>query len=156
MDKQKRADALKFLQGHSAGVLATSGKDGQPHASVVFYVADEHFNIHFLTLFNSRKCKSIAENPKVAFTVGRRDTPQTIQIEGVAEEAQHEEGQSAEADKLIDILTRGGQRFYAPLVKLDKAKILLVWIRPTWIRWADYSPTDKTGTKSVWTDIPIS
>jgi len=153
MDKQKRENALAFLRGNSAGVLATCGKDNQPHASVVFYVADENFNVHFLTLFNSRKCKSIAENPKVAFTVGRRDTPQTIQIEGVAEEAQHKEGQSAEADKLINVLTQGGSHFYAPLVKLDRAKILLVWIRPTWIRWADYSPMDKTGTKSVWTEI---
>ena len=62
MDAKKRAEALAFLRSHNTGVLATCGKDGEPHASAIFYVADEKFNIHFLTLFNSRKYKALKEN----------------------------------------------------------------------------------------------
>jgi nitroimidazol reductase NimA-like FMN-containing flavoprotein (pyridoxamine 5'-phosphate oxidase superfamily) len=155
MVTKKREEALSFLQEHATGVLATCGTDNQPHASAIFYVADENFNIHFLTLLNSRKYKAMKENPRVAFTAGTMDVPQTIQIEGVAEEILHEREKNEQAAKLIDLLMEHSKRYYAPLIKMDRSEIVLTWIQPKWIRWADYSAMDKTGTENVWTEIPI-
>ena len=38
------AEARAFLQSHTAGILATVSSDGKPHASAVYYVADDNFN----------------------------------------------------------------------------------------------------------------
>src|SRR3989344_1549796 len=104
MSEDKKAEALAFLRNHTAGVLATCGTDGVPHASAVFYVADAKFNLHFITLMNSRKYKALKENPRVAFTVGTQDVPQTIQIEGIAEEILTNREKNMESAKLIDVL----------------------------------------------------
>lgn len=156
MDEAKRAEALAFLRDHTAGVLATCGTDGCPHASAVFYVAEDNFNLYFLTLMGSRKYKALRENPHVAFTVGSQDVPQTIQIEGVAEEILNDREKNLQAAKLIEVLMQNSKRYYAPLTKMDRAEIVLMWLQPTWIRWADYAQSDVTGNENVWTDIPTT
>ena len=154
MDAQKKADALAFLRGHTAGVLSTCGIDGKPHASAIFYVCDDTFNLHFLTLITSRKYKALKENPHVAFAVGTQDVPQTIQIEGVAEEILTDREQNEQAAKLIEVLMQNSARYYAPLTKMDRAEIVLMWVEPTWVRWADYSVVE-TGNEHVWTEIDL-
>ena len=79
-----RSAALAFLKANRAGVIATVSSEGTPHASVVYYVTDDSFNIYFVTKIDSRKYASIKANPTVAFTVGHLDVPQTLQIEGIA------------------------------------------------------------------------
>src|ERR1035437_9503419 len=79
-----RKDALAFLKRHKTGVLATTPSENQVHASMIYYVADEKFNIYFLTQTNSRKFKALEAHPQVAFTVSAMETPQTLQIEGMA------------------------------------------------------------------------
>ena len=153
MSEDKKAEALAFLRNHTAGVLATCGTDGVPHASAVFYVADAKFNLHFITLMNSRKYKALKENPRVAFTVGTQDVPQTIQIEGIAEEILTSREKNMESARLIDVLMQNSTRYYAPLTKMDKARLVLVWIQPTWIRWADYTNKEAAGNENVWTEF---
>jgi hypothetical protein len=45
--------------------------------------------------------------------------------------------------------------FYGPITKLDLATTILVWIRPTWIRWGDYAFQEQ-GTEHVLKEIPIT
>ena len=47
-------DARFFLKGHNTGVLATVSATGEPHASTVYYTADDDFNVYILTLISSR------------------------------------------------------------------------------------------------------
>lgn len=148
-----RTEALRFLQGHQAGVLATVGADGQPHASALYYICDDNFNLYFLTQSSSRKAQAIAANPRVAFTVGTQDIPQTVQIEGIAEEIQYQETKDEKMAKLAEVLM-GASTYFAPVTKLDPANIILVWIQPKWIRWADYA-TAMHGTDNVWKEIPL-
>jgi nitroimidazol reductase NimA-like FMN-containing flavoprotein (pyridoxamine 5'-phosphate oxidase superfamily) len=102
---QIRTDALQFLKNHPAGVLATVSKDYSPHAAAVFYVADDSFNIYFLTKRDSRKYAAISAHPQVAFAVGRLDVPQTLQIEGVASEIQDDSEKAQHVPALIKTLT---------------------------------------------------
>lgn len=147
-----RAEALAFLKAHSAGVLSTVSTDGKAHGSAVYYVADENFNIYFLTLKTSRKFANLSANPSVAFTVGRQDVPQTLQLEGVATALQHPEDIGAHAGDLLKVLT-SNSTYYAPLTKLDNDATAIVWIQPKWIRWADYT-SPATGSKNVLIEIP--
>lgn len=147
-----RTEALAFLKGHQAGVLSTVTPDGAPHGSAVYYVADGDFNIYFVTLKTSGKFANLQAHPAVAFTVGRQDVPQTIQIEGVASVLQHPDDIGTHAADLMRALT-SNSRYYAPLTKLDNDATAVVWIQPKRIRWADYT-TAASGTESVIIDIP--
>lgn len=148
-----RNDALAFLKHHKTGVLATLAGEYQVHASMVYYAADEHFNIYLMTFINTRKFKSLQAHPQVAFTVATADVPQTLQIEGMAMDISLDEEASKKKDELFTILN-SNPWFYPPPSKLDPAESVLVWIRPTWIRWADYAFAE-AGTSHVFKEIPV-
>jgi len=151
--EEKRARALEFLKAHSAGVLATASVEGQPHASAIFYVVDDTFNIYFLTLAANRKFLALRANPKVAFVVGAQDVPQSVQLEGVAEEVRDETRSAPFIAQLVE-LQASNKNYFAPITHLDRSEEVLVRVRPLWARWADYA-TDKTGNANVFTDIPL-
>lgn len=146
-------DALAFLKRHKTGVLATAGHDNIPHASAVHYVADDDFNVYFLTLNNSRKFKALSAHPQVAFVVSAEEVPQTLQIEGMAKDVSLDEELATKKDALLDVLN-SNPFFYGPITKLDPAIRAVVWIRPTWIRWADYAFAER-GAEHVFKEIPI-
>src|SRR3989344_3854638 len=149
--RQSRSDALTFLKAHSAGVLSTVSEGGKAHGSAIYYVADDSFNIYFITLKTSRKFANLSENPSVALTVGTQDVPQTLHLEGVAAMLQHEEEIGAHAAELMKDLT-SNSRDYAPLTKLGDADTAIIWIQPKWIRWGDFASLG-SGTEGVLTEI---
>jgi len=147
------AEALAFLKAHKAGVIATVSREGRPHASAVYYTADDKFSIYFLTLASSRKYAAALANPWAAFVVGTQDIPQTLQIEGPLTEIRRREDADNHASDLIDALTSTGS-YYAPITKLDPADTVLMWLQPKWIRWADYT-SPLNGDKNIFTEIPV-
>lgn len=149
-----RKDALSFLKHHKTGVLATVAASGEPHASMVFYTADDNFNIYILTLINSRKFAALEANPKVAFTVSMPHVPQTLQIEGIAMDITLDEEAKEKTPILLEVLNSNNW-FYGPISKLDPKDTVVVWIKPTWIRWADYA-FQQNGSEHVLQEIPLA
>ena len=147
-----RAEALSFLKTHNAGVIATAGDEGQPHASAVYYAADDSFNIFFFTKVDSRKFASIKKHPQVAFTIGRLDVPQTLQIEGVASQIPEGDEKTSHIEELFETLKKTNP-LYLPLAKMDSS-VGIMWIQPKWIRWADFS-TPGLGNENMFTEITI-
>jgi nitroimidazol reductase NimA-like FMN-containing flavoprotein (pyridoxamine 5'-phosphate oxidase superfamily) len=150
LDRAKN-DALAFLKDHKVGVLATFAGEYQVHASMVYYLADDHFNIYILTLINTRKYKALQAHPQVAFTVSSSEVPQTLQIEGMAMDISLDQEASKKKDELFAVLN-SNPWFYPPPSKLDPAESVIVWVRPTWIRWADYAFAE---SGHVFKEIPI-
>ncbi len=148
-----RQDALAFLKHHKAGVLATVSAEGAPHATTVYYVCDEDFNIYILTLANSRKFAAIQAHPEVAFTVSVPDVPQAIQIEGIASDISMDEGVKHKRQELFGVLSSNNW-FYGPITKMDPADAMVVWIRPTWVRWSDYAFAE-AGNSNVLIELPL-
>ncbi len=148
-----RKDALSFLKHHKTGVLATVAASGEPHASMVYYTADDEFNIYLLTLINSRKFAALQANPKVAFTVSMPGVPQTLQIEGVAMDISLDDDVKDKMPGLMEVLNSNNW-FYGPITKLDPKERVVVWIKPTWVRWADYA-FQQNGSEHVLKEIPI-
>ncbi len=146
-----RADALAFLKHNKVGVLATSAGDYQIHASMVYYTANDNFNIFIITSVDSRKFKALQAHPQVAFTVATPDVPQTLQIEGMAMDISLDEEAAKKKDELFTVLN-SNPWFYPPSSKLDPTESAIVWIRPTWIRWADYAFAE---SGHVFKEIPI-
>lgn len=152
--ERSRQDALAFLKHNCTGVLATMPGDHQVHASMIYYVADDDFNIYFLTFSNTRKFHALQAHPQVAFTVATPDVPQTLQIEGMAADISFDEEAAAKKTELLEVL-KSNPGFYAPITKLDPAELVVIWIRPTWIRWANYA-FGEAGTDHVITEIPVA
>lgn len=148
-----RQDALTFLKHNKAGVIATIAREYEIHASMVYYTADDDFNIYFLTQINSRKFAALSAHPQVAFTIATPDVPQTLQIEGMAMDISLDEEESKKKDGLFEILNTRFP-FVAPLTKLDPAELVMVWIRPTWVRWADYA-FEEIGNRHIFQEIPV-
>lgn len=148
-----RKDALAFLTRHKTGVLATVSASGDAHASMVYYTADENFNIYILTLITSRKYQGLAAHPQVAFTVSTPDIPQTLQIEGTAMDISLDEEGAKKKEELFKVLNSNNW-FYAPVTKLDPAESVIIWIKPTWIRWADYA-FEQSGNAHIFKEIPV-
>jgi nitroimidazol reductase NimA-like FMN-containing flavoprotein (pyridoxamine 5'-phosphate oxidase superfamily) len=136
-DSNSRADALAFLKDHSAGVIATVSKDYTPHASVIYYVADDSFNVYFLTKRGSRKHAAIGAHPQVAFTIGRQEVPQTLQIEGVASELTSPEEKESHGTDLMNMLATQTPGMI-PAGKMD-GDLAVMWLQPKWARWGDFS-----------------
>lgn len=149
-----RKDALSFIKQHKTGVLATSAHDGTVHASTVFYSADDAFNIYLLTHMDSRKFKALSEHPQVAFTISIPDVPQTLQIEGMAMDISLDLEAAKKKDELFAVLN-SNPWFPAPITKLDPSETVIVWIRPTWIRWADYA-FEESGNTHIFKEIPVA
>lgn len=149
-----RKDALAFLKSHNTGVLATVSAKGDAHASTVYYAADDEFNVYFLTLADTRKYDALRAHPQVAFTVSVPDVPQTLQLEGVAMDISLDPDAAQKKDELFEVLN-ANRWFYAPITKLDPATVMIIWVRPTWVRWADYAFAD-AGTQHVFKEIPLS
>lgn len=149
-----RKDARAFLNRHKTGVLAAVSPEGNVHASMVYYTADADFNVYFLTLINSRKFEALSAHPQVAFTVATESTPQTLQIEGMAMDISLDEEAAKRKDELFKILN-SNPWFYPPVSKLDPAETVVVWIKPTWVRWADYA-FEQNGSSHVFKEIPLT
>jgi len=153
MDQDKaREDAIAFLKNHNAGVLATVSREGNPQASIIYYVADDDFNIYFFTKIHSRKYESIAANHKAAFTIGREDVPQTLQIEGIVTELVGDGDKAEHVQQIMEMLMKTNQRFI-PIAKMDADNVVM-WLEPKWIRWGDFSAPG-IGNENLFADIPV-
>ncbi len=148
-----RQDALSFLKRHTTAVLATISPAGEPHASMIFYVADNNFNIHFLTRVDTRKFEAIKLNPHVAITVATADIPQTLQIEGVARSIALDDTVTSMKPQIFEVLN-SNHWFHAPITKQDPTMPHEIRIEPTWIRWSDYA-FEQEGNEHVFKEIPI-
>jgi general stress protein 26 len=138
MHAQMKEEALKFLMAQKGGVLSTVWDD-QPQSAFIYYDADEDFSIYFPTIVNTRKDQNIQAHNKVAFTVSTINPPRTVQIEGVAEQITDKEMIEAVMANYMDIATYQ-MKHAAPITKLERGKGVLVYkIRPTWLRWSDFS-----------------
>ena len=153
MNENARKEALAFLLRHKTGVLSTLSLEGQVQGRTVYYLADENFNVYIMTLINSRKFQALQANPKVAFTVSTPEVPQTLQIEGVAMDISLSDEASKKKEQLFEVLN-SNPWFYGPIAKLDLADTVVVWIRPTWVRWADYAFAD-SGSEHVLKEIEV-
>ena len=73
-------------------------------------------------------------------------------LELFQEELKQEEDVHAHIADLVQALT-SNTRYYAPITQLPRSESVIFWVRPTWVRWADYT-AGKAG-ENVLTEIPL-
>lgn len=153
MSRDIKKDVLAFLENSLLGVIATISPEGLPQAATVHMLADDDFNVYFVTQRSSRKFKNIMKQPKVALVIGAELDPRTVQIEGVAElldidldELSDKIGRPNIADIYKGALPTGP----FPYFKVKKENTAIFKVTPNWVR---YMELDRDIDKNVYHQI---
>ena len=104
-----------------------------PQAAVVGIAVTDRFEIVFDTLDSSRKARNVRRNPRLAFVIGgvTDGEERTVQYEGIADEPSGEELERLKAI-YYSVYPDGPSRLSWP-------GLIYVRVRPTWIRYTDYT-----------------
>ena len=124
------AELIEFVRDHPWGVVATLGPEGQPQAALVGIAATDRGEIVFDTDPEARKVANVRRDERIALVVVVHDEV-TMQIEGTAGVPLGSERDRCLATYL-QAYPDGRQR--------AEDGAVLVRIRPTWVRIADFRP----------------
>jgi len=126
-------ELLEFLRRHRLAVQASVSATNGPQAAVVGFAVTDQFEIVFDTLDSSRKARNLRQNSRLALVIGGSNDgeEQTVQYEGIADEPS-----GAELERLKQV-------YYAAYPdgpsRLSWPGLIYVSVRPTWIRYSNYS-----------------
>ena len=129
---------LVFLRQHRLAVEASVSAAQAPQAAVVGIAITDRFEIVFDTVDSTRKALNLRSNPRLAFVIGgvAAGEERTVQYEGVADEPSGPELEELKA-AYYRVYLDGPSRLSWP-------GLIYVRVRPTWIRYTDYTvdPTE--------------
>jgi len=127
------AELLQFLRSHRLAVQASVSSDRRAQAAVVGFAVSDRFDIVFDTLASTRKARNLRGNPHIALVVGGLlpGDERTAQIEGIADEPGGDELERLKA-VYYGAYPDGPSR-------LTWAGLIYVRVRPTWVRFSDYT-----------------
>ncbi len=127
----------RFLKSQTTLALATTGADGTPRSTPLFYVAPAGLELFWLSAASSEHSRSLERDPKAAVSVYRQVEDwkkiRGVQIRGVVSAVLAAERRKA-------ILEQYGRRFrltrkLAPVIE----SCTLYCLRPEWVRYLDNS-----------------
>jgi general stress protein 26 len=139
-----RSDLVTFIRKHHWGVEASAAQDGHPQAAVVGVAVSDELELVFDTLGTTRKCANLRRDPRVAFVIGW-DEARTVQLEGVADEPQGQELQRLQAVYF--------QHFPDGPTRLSWPGITYFRVRPTWVRYSDFTGPEPLVVELTATDL---
>jgi len=122
-------EIVDYLRSHPAGVVATVGQDGTPQAAFVAIAATTDGELVFDAKRGSRKIANLRFNSRIAIVVGGTDDT-TLQCEGIADIPD-----GAEREHAARAYLAAFPQFAA---SLRDSEIVVVRVRPTWVRFGDY------------------
>jgi general stress protein 26 len=124
---------LDFLRSHRLAVQASVSPTGAAQAAVVGFAISDQFEIVFDTLASTRKAQNLRQNPKIALVIGGATDGEerTVQYEGIADEPS-----GPELEELKQV-------YYTAYPdgpgRLSWPGLIYVRVRPTWLRYSDYT-----------------
>jgi pyridoxine/pyridoxamine 5'-phosphate oxidase len=125
-----RAELVQFLRRYRLAVEASVAPGGAPQAAVIGFGVSDTCEIVFDTVTTTRKYGNLAADPRIALVIGW-DHEATAQIEGVVD---FPEG--AELARVRDV-------YFAAYPdgrdRLAWAGITHARVRPTWVRFSDFT-----------------
>jgi hypothetical protein len=124
---------LAFLRRHRLAVQASVSGANAPQAAVVGFAITDQFEIVFDTLESSRKGQNLRRNNRIALVIGGLvdGEERTVQYEGITDEPSGEE---------LERLKRVYYEAYPDgPSRLTWPGLIYVRVRPTWIRYSDFS-----------------
>ena len=122
----------KFIGGQTLAVVATLGPHGAPQAALVGIAVTDRLELVFDSVDTSRKIANLRRGARVAVVIGgTMDDERTVQVEGVADEPDGDEGARIREAYFLR-WPDGRERVYW-------AGITHVRITPAWMRFSDWT-----------------
>lgn len=125
----ERAALIEFMREQPWAVVATTTPKG-PEAAVIGVVITDDLEIVFDSEVSSRKVQNLRRDPRVALVIGW-DSGKTVQYEGIADEPS--------SSALDPLRARYLARFPDGVERAAKSDIAYVRVKPTWIRFSDFT-----------------
>jgi hypothetical protein len=127
------SERLAFLCGEKLAAQSSVSPSGGPQAAIVGIAVTPKFEIVFDTVDSSRKALNLRANPKIAFVIGgmRPGDERSVQYEGIADEPS-----GAELEQLKQVYF---ERHPEGRARQHWPKLRYFRVRPTWLRYGDYS-----------------
>jgi pyridoxine/pyridoxamine 5'-phosphate oxidase len=125
-----RAELVRFLRQHRLAVQASVAANGAPQAAVVGFAVSDELELVFDTVRSSRKYANLCADPRIALVIGW-DHEITAQIEGRAD---FPTGAELERVRECYFVAYPDGRD-----RLSWPGITHVRVRPTWIRFSDFT-----------------
>ncbi len=125
-----RDELVRFLRKHKLAVQASVAPGGAPQAAVVGFAVSDDFEIVFDTVESTRKYRNLRADPRIALVIGWDDEV-TAQIEGIADFPTGEDLQRIREIYFV-AYPDGRERLAWP-------GITHVRVRPTWVRYSDFT-----------------
>ena len=125
-----KEEIYNFIQKHKLGVLASVSSAQLPEAAVVGIAVTSDLELIFDTLGETRKCRNLRLNPRIAFVIGWDDEI-TLQFEGEADEPK---GNELEHYKQVYF-----EKWPDGREREQWLDITYFRVRPTWMRYSDFN-----------------
>jgi hypothetical protein len=137
-NREKELETIaRLLRTQSTLTLSTTGADGDPHATSLFYLAGPELGLFWFSSPSSRHSRNLAKDSRAAVAIYRA-TEDWRKICGVQ--------MHGKAQKILDrtvrqkITKQYGERFcLGSLFRVAMSRNSLYVFRPTWIRYLDNS-----------------
>ncbi|HUA86585.1 MAG TPA: pyridoxamine 5'-phosphate oxidase family protein [Bryobacteraceae bacterium] len=123
------ADVFEFLRGRRLAAVSSVSREGAPESAVVGIAVTRDLEIVFDTVKTSRKYGNLIANPAAAVVAWSGE--RTVQYQGLTREPE-----GAELDRYREIYF---ETFPDGRDRLAWPGITHFVIRPTWIRYCDFS-----------------
>ena len=133
-----REELLEFMQNYQYAIQASVSVSGAPQAALVGIAMTHSLEIIFDSVDTSRKAHNLRSSPIVAFVIGgyALGDEKTVQYEGVADLPQE-----SDLERCKEVYYR---RFPDGRQRLSWPGIVYFRVRPTWIRFSDFSKDPPT------------
>ena len=137
-DGMTRGELLRFMRSYRVAVETSVSMSGKPQAAVVGVAVGDEFEVVFDTLRSTRKAANLRQNPNAAVVFGGWGVGEerTVQYEGIADLPSGVELQQVR-ELYFSVYPDGRDR-------LSWAGLVHVRIRPTWLRYSDYTTSPET------------
>lgn len=130
---------LAFLQQQLSGVIATVDSRGNPHASVVYYSADDDYTIRFLTKQQTTKSKNLQRDNRCSFVVYDEMAQTTVQAIGRAKPLTGEDDIHDSFIKTLVSSLQTSENGIPPISKLSAGDYIVYELKPTRLTMASYA-----------------
>ncbi|OGE33097.1 hypothetical protein A3C59_02880 [Candidatus Daviesbacteria bacterium RIFCSPHIGHO2_02_FULL_36_13] len=137
--------SLEFLKNNRLATIATMSLEGNPQASLIYYVTDDNFHIYMVTSTESRKIKNIFRKNKVALVIGQEVEPIVLQIEGEAKIVDDQDKKKEIANRYLKLANESNPKSinWPPIRKIpSESGFIIVEIMITWFKFSDFSKTE--------------
>lgn len=129
----------EFLKHNPMGVVSTVDDNGTPWGAAVYFIADDDFNIYFVTRAETTKYENLKKGRVAAFTIADRATQTTVQLTGEVSEVSASDYMNNLFEKFMALRHNDDHNWSPPINKVHAGAYMPLCIKPTRLQYADYS-----------------